>query len=251
VDPKKLHSHQKNSCDLAAKTSFAYKACNECGRVLSGSTLDNHQKYGCSSSAGPKTTIACPKCKRNIQPTFLQNHDLWFDQKFYKCLEPGCSSSVKGKLFAEPALKLQHSGLHEGGLYECLEVDCEAKSKKKFTSKGLQDHKKAVHMSEMINCKEEYCDFVTTYPNQLDLHVYQSHKGMAAYENVMERRGNAQAVAMFSEYTMRKRLEFMTASGIENVSVQANGQDNVLEDSLWLSEDEKRSVRGSKASSAA
>ena len=48
-------------------------------------------------------------------------------------------------------------------------------------------------------------------------------------------------VAMFSERTTRKRLDFACVSGIVDVPVNANYEDN-LEDSLWLSEEEKRSV---------
>ena len=114
----------------------------------------------------------CPKCERRIRPDCLQNHDLWFHPKFYKCLELG---SVRGKLYSEPALKLYHSFLHEEAIYGYPEAECEPKSKKKYTEKGLQDHIKAIHMSEVIDCTEEYCDFITKDASEIDRHVYKYH----------------------------------------------------------------------------
>ncbi len=128
-------------------------------------------------------------------------------------------------------MKLHHSFLHEEAVHGCPEVECEAKSKKKYTEKGLQDHIKAIHMSEVIDCTEGYCDFITKDASEIDRHVYKCHKGTAAYENVMARRSIAHAVAMFSERTTRKRLNFACVSGIGDVPVNANYEDN-LEDSL-------------------
>jgi len=144
-------------------------------------------------------------------------------------------------LYLERALKLHYSFLHKEAIYKCLEVECEAKNKKKYTEKGLQDYNKAIHISEVIDCIEESCDFITKDASEIDCYVYKCHKGTTAYENVIARHSNAYAVAMFFKRTTRKRLDFPSVSRISDVPVNANYKDN-LEDSLWLSEDKKRSV---------